>query len=351
MSGLDAKKICLVRPSAIGDTVHGLALLNGLREGFPDAHIAWIIQSVPGEMITHQETVDQLILFKRRGKAEEWLNLSRRIRKNRYDLAIIPHASGKTSLITALLRADMKLGFDRARSRDFHHLVTNRHIPPRPIGHVQDQFLEFLEYLGIRDYAPVWNFRFTKEEIRWQKSFFNTLGKPAIGFVVTSAHPEKDWSPDRYARVIDHVAAKQVLTPMLIGGPSRHERNVAEKIAAMSKYTPVMALEKPIRKTMLQLAGCRLVVSPDTGPLHIAVAMNTPVIGLYGYSNPKRCGPYKKFHDLLIDQYNESDGEHGCISRKTKPGRMNRIQPEEVIEKIEMGLERYSDTDRDISVV
>ena len=71
----------------------------------------------------------------------------------------------------------------------------------------------------------------------------------------------------------------------------------------MCKKEPVIALEKPIRKTMMQLAGSRIVVSPDTGPLHMAVALNTPTIGLYGYSNPKRCGPYRKYHDLLIDKY------------------------------------------------
>jgi len=150
--------------------------------------------------------------------------------------------------------------------------------------------------------------------------------------------------------VIDHISEKHDAAPLLIGGPGRRERNAAEKIAAMSRRRPAMALEKPIRKTMLQLAGCRVIVSPDTGPLHIAVAMNTPVVGLYGYSNPKRCGPYKKFRDLLIDRYNDSDKENERISRQTKPGRMSWIKAEEVIEKIETGLEKYRDTGRNISI-
>jgi heptosyltransferase I len=84
-----------------------------------------------------------------------------------------------------------------------------------------------------------------------------------------------------------------------------------------------------------------MVVSPDTGPLHAAVALNIPTIGLYGASNPRRCGPYKKFGDLLIDKYTDPGEENDPISRRLKPSRMEQITPDEVIEKIKYGLEKY----------
>jgi heptosyltransferase I len=342
MPELDAKKICLVRPSAIGDTVHALALANGLRHGFPDARITWVLQPVPCQMVMHQPCVDRFITFERKGTVIDWLNLFRRLRKDRYDLAVIPQASGKTSLIAAALRSTVKLGFDWGRSREMHWLATNHHIPANAMGHVQDQLLEFLAYLDINDYSPFWDFCFTNEEKNWRRSFFSEIGKPVVGFVISSAHPEKDWHPEKYAQVIDHVAQNPNLVPMLIGGPSTHERNAAARIAGLCRSVPKVALEKPIRRTMLQLSGCRLVISPDTGPLHVAVALNTPVVGLYGYSNPKRCGPYKKFHDLLVDKYNDPGEENAPITRKTKPGRMAAITVAEVIEKIERGLEQYA---------
>ena len=341
MPEFEAKKICLVRPSAIGDTVHALALANGLRKGFPAARITWILQSVPFEMVKHQPAVDRFVTFDRMGGAKDWITLFRRIREERYDIAVIPQASGKTSLIAAMLRARVKLGFDYGRSRDLHYLATNRHIPPKPMGHVQDQFLEYLIYLGVKSYSPRWDFRFTQAEIDWRQSFFRSMDAPVIGFVIASAHAEKDWPPERYARVIDHCAETRGLRPMIIGGPGPRERRIADQIAGQCRSRPAIALEKPIRKTMLQLAGCRIVVSPDTGPLHIAVALGTPVVGLYGYSDPRRCGPYNKFHDLLIDKYNDPGAADAPVTRKTKPGRMRQITVEEVIEKIEAGLEKY----------
>jgi heptosyltransferase I len=345
------RKICLVRPSAIGDTVHALGLVNGLKKGYPEAHITWLIQPISYEMFKFQSSVDRFITYDRKGSVKEWLIFLKQLRRERFDLAVIPHASGKTSLIAAMLSARVKLGFDWDRSRDLHWFLTNLHIPPRPMRHVQDQFLEFLEYLGIAEYDPEWNIQFTETELEWQKSFFDTTPSPVVGFIIATAHPEKNWPAERYAAVINHVVQKFHKTPLLIGGPDPREQHIARAIIDKCRSAPLVALNSSIRKTMLQLAGCQLVISPDTGPLHIAVAMNTPVVGLYGYTNPRRCGPYKKFHDLLIDKYNEPGAENVSITRKTKADRMELITPEEVIEKIELGLATYNDDSRNISLI
>ena len=92
---------------------------------------------------------------------------------------------------------------------------------------------------------------------------------------------------------------------------------------------------------ILQLSGSSMVISPDTGPLHIAVALNVPTVSLYGYSDPRRCGPYKKYRELLIDKYTDPGEENAPITRRTRSNRMHLITPEEVIEKIELGIEKY----------
>ncbi|MFO7931849.1 MAG: glycosyltransferase family 9 protein [Desulfosalsimonas sp.] len=340
MPKFQAEKICLIRTSAIGDTVHALALANGLKHAYPDSHLTWVLQTLPHEMVKYQPAIDRFITFDRKADARGWMELIRELRKQRFDLAVIPQASAKTSLITMFTPAAVKLGFDRSRSRELHDLVTNRKIPYRPMGHVQDQFFEFLEYLGITDYPITWNFRFTEEERQWQKIFFASFDSPAIGFVIASAHREKDWSPRSYARVMDHVFFELGFRPLMIGGPSARERKIADEIAALCRCQPAAALEKPIRNTMLQLEGCRMVVAPDTGPLHIAVAMGVPTVGIYGYSDPRRCGPYR-FRDLLVDHHNKPGGQNAPVTRKTRPGRMETILPQEVIEKLEYGLGRY----------
>ncbi len=342
MPRIEAKKICLIRTSALGDTVHALGLVNGLRKGYPDAHLTWVLQTLPYDMVKHQKNVDQFIPFNRHGDFQAWLNLFKRLREESYDLVILPQVSAKVSLITLFIKSKNKLGFDFKRSKELHWLVTNQRIPAAPAGHVQDQFFEFLDFLEITDYPVEWNFEFTEEEKAWQQSFFDRLKRPVIGFVIASSSEEKDWAFEKYAQVIDCADQKLNLQPMLIGGPSQLERNYADEICSRCRTTPVIALEKPIRMTLLQIGGSRLIVAPDTGPLHMAISLNVPTIGLYGYSDPRRCGPYRKYHDLLIDKYNDPGEENMPITRKTKPGRMARISAEEVIEKIELGLKTYS---------
>lgn len=341
MPRIEAKKICLIRTSALGDTIHALGLVNGLRHGYPDAHLTWVLQTLPYEMVKHQKNVDRFITFDRKGNLREWLHLIQRLRQESYDLVIVPQVSMKVNFITLMIKAKNKLGFDFQRSKEFHWLVTNRKIPGSPMGHVQDQFFEFLHYLEIDDYPVEWNVTFTEQEKVWQRSFFNKISRPVIGFVIASSSREKDWDLSGYAQVIDYVDEQLDCQPMLIGGPGKLEKQYAEIIGQRCRAEPVIALEKPIRKTLLQIQGCRLIVSPDTGPLHIAVALNVPTIGLYGYSNPNRCGPYKKFHDLLIDKYNEPDEVSARITRKTKSDRMRLISAELVIEKIRLGLTSY----------
>jgi len=337
----DAKKICLIRTSALGDTVHALGLINGLRKGYPDAHLSWIIQPLPYEMVKFQKNIDRFIIFDRNRGIPEWMKLMKQLRKESFDLLLIPHVSAKASVIAMGVRASVKIGFDLKRSREFHWLAANRHIPFRPMCHVQDQFFEFLDFLEIKDYPVEWNFIFTNEELTWRESFFQNIPRPVVSFVISSSNVEKDWSLEGYAAVMDHVDRVLNLQSMIIGGPSAAEQASALEVSRFCRAKPIIALEKPIRHTMLQISGSRMVVSPDTGPLHMAVALNIPTVGLYGYSNPRRCGPYRKYSELLIDKYNGPGEENAPITRETHPGRMQLIAPDEVIAKIELGLKNY----------
>ncbi len=341
MPRIKAKKICLIRTSALGDTVHVLALANGLRRGYPDAHITWILQPLPYEMVKFQNAIDRFVIFQRHKGISGWKDLYEQLKNDRFDLAVVPQVSFRSSFITALVRADIKLGFDFRRSRELSWLFTNRHIAPKKPSHVQDQFFEFLDYLEINTGDRQWGFVFTPEELHCQKAFFDKIKRPAIAFVIASSHPDKDWLPERYAEVMDDVDQALDFQPLIVGGPSTRERNIAREILNHCRSKPVVALEKPIRNTLLQLAGSAIVVSPDTGPLHAAVALNVPTVSLYGYSDPRRCGPYKKYHDLLIDKYNDPGDPDSPITRKARKNRMSQITAHEVITKIKLGLEKH----------
>jgi heptosyltransferase I len=334
-----ARRICVVRTSALGDVIHALAMVNGLRAGYPAAHITWVIHPVPWQAVRHQSAVDRFIVFPRHGLAA-WRALRRELARERFDLLLLPQVSFKAGLVAALARADVKVGFDRHRSRELHGLFVDHRIPAREPGHVQDAYLEFLDYLGIEGYRPEWGLAFTAEELDRQARFFAGLGRPAVAFVVATSNPEKDWPAESHARVMEHVASRG-LRPLIVGGPSPRERRLAAQITEVCRAEVVVALAESVRETLWQLGGSALVVSPDTGPLHAAVAMDVPTIGLYGYSDPRRCGPYRRFQDLLIDRFNDPGEEGRPVRRVTRRGRMARIAPGDVIEKVELALARY----------
>ena len=110
---------------------------------------------------------------------------------------------------------------------------------------------------------------------------------------------------------------------------------------AQARPRPVNALGSGLRTLIGLLDACDVVVSSDTGPYHMCVAMNVPAVGMYGYTNPKRVGPYRRFHDLLIDAYGDP-GEDYPISMAYRHGRMPRISVEMVEEKVRLALERYA---------
>ena len=339
-SGPAPKEICIVMLSAIGDAVHVLPVTNALKRAWPDSRITWVIQPVPHRLVDGHPAIDDFVVFHRRRGLRGWMgfaDLGRELRGRRFDLLIGLQVYAKAGLITAMISADVKLGFDRARARDAQWLFTNQRITPHPPQHVQDQYLEFLEHLGIDPNPIVWDIRITDDERKAQARFFAELDRPACAVVVGTSKAEKNWTPEGYARVLEAVESNHGLRPVLVGGPSAVERRLADEVRALTGAAVVDALGDDLRKLVWILEGSTLLISPDTGPLHIARALGTPVVGLYGYTNPKRSGPYGAYQDLVVDGYARYPGEDYPIEHAYRDG-MKRITVEAVLEKVERAL-------------
>jgi len=341
MKNIPRERILIIRLSALGDVVHTLAFINRLRKARPHAHITWILQPLTYELVKHQKNVDRFVIFSRTGGAGAFKKISRELGDEPFDLVFMLQVSIKASMISLGARGKVKLGYDIRRSRELHWLFSNHRIPHRPPGHVLDQFFEFLDERKMPDSPLDWDIHFTDEERAYQREFFQDIGRPVAAFAIASSKKEKDWYPERYARVMDEVDSRLNLQPLIVGGPSEREKTLADKILGNCRCKPLVSLEEPIRDTLLQLDGSRVVVAPDTGPMHMAVALNVPTVALFGYSDPRRCGPYRRFQDLLINKYHLPGEKKGRITRKTKKDRMSLITPEEVIEKIEYALQTY----------
>jgi len=331
---MSGRRIGIVMMSAIGDAVHVLPVVTALKRHEPSCRIAWVLQPGPASLVRGHPSVDEIIMFDKGRGVRGLLDVRRALGAQSLDLLIDLQVYAKASLVTALAPAPVKLGFDRARARDLNWLVTTRRIPPHPPQHVQDQYLEFLTALGIPADPVGWELGPWPAERDRQQALVAPLGRPLATLVIGASHPEKEWPADRWAAVCDALVERWGLVPVLAGGSTERERATERAIAARARHRPHSTLGVPLRDLVMLLDASELVISLDTGPLHLAVALDRPVISLMGYNNPKRVGPYRRFHDLIIDAYGDP-GENYPISPAHRYGRMRRIQVDDVLARVE----------------
>lgn len=334
-------RVCIVMMSALGDAVHALPIVTAIKRHSPRAHITWVLQPGPATLVRGHPAVDEIILFERKRGARAFLDTARELRGRRFDLVLDLQVYFKAGVITGLARAPVKLGFDRARARDLNWLFTTHRIPASPIQHVQDQYFEFLHALGIPSEPVVWDIGPWEHERQWQRDFFSDISKPVAALVIGTSNPEKDWKAERWAELSDALHEQYGLEPVLVGGRSESERATGKIIAARARHTPRSTLGIPVREMISVLDGSALVVSLDTGPLHMAVALDRPTISLMGYHNPKRVGPYRRFHDLIIDAYGDPGVEYAA-GHEHRSGRMAKIQVSDVLQKVKLWSRRYN---------
>jgi heptosyltransferase I len=164
--------------------------------------------------------------------------------------------------------------------------------------------------------------------------------------VIATSNPEKDWVPERWAELADRLYHDFGVQPVLAGGSSPAELEIERIVRERARHPVVSTLGIPLRELVGVLDGAALVVSLDTGPMHMSVALGRPVVALMGYNNPKRVGPYRRFQDLVVDAYGDP-GENYPITRASRRGRMAGITVPDVLEKVRIWEERYRPTTGD----
>ena len=336
---LAGKRIAIVMMSAIGDAVHVLPVINSIRAAAPDAQITWIIQPGPHALVAEHPAVDEFIVFHRKAGWRAFRDLHRATRGKRFDLVINLQVYLKAGLITAMLDAPRKLGFDRARARDLNWLFTNEQIPPHPYQHVQDQYFEFLDHLGVPRVLE-WRLGSTTEEQERYRDLLPSSECPTVAMVLATSKPQKDWPAERYTELIDRLHGEMGVRTALVGGRSGRELAAALVIRERATHQPLDLLAWDLRRLVYLLERTDVVVTPDTGPMHMAVALGTPTVAMVGYTNPRYGGPYHRFHDLLIDAYRDPEEEDPPVWGK-REDRLQRITTEQVLDKVGVALERY----------
>jgi heptosyltransferase I len=340
MIDVPLQRVCIVMMSAVGDAVHVLPVINALKHHSPTAHITWVLQPGPATLVRGHRSVDEILIFDRAKGWPAFADIRRQLATRSFDVVINLQVYFKAGIVTKFTHAPVKLGFDRARARDFNWLFTTQRIPPHAVQHVQDQYFEFLTALDVPHEPVTWDLGPWPEERPWQQDFFSGIERPAAAIVVATSKEQKDWLPERWAEVADALWSDFGLQPILVGGRSPRELHAEQVILQRAAHAPISALGSGLRNLVGILDGSSLVLAPDTGPLHMTVALDRPVVSLMGYTNPRRTGPYRKFHDLIVDAYGEP-GEHYPASMENRLDRMPRITVRDVLDRVERWRTSY----------
>ena len=330
---------CIVLLTGLGDVVHGLPIVNSIKQHEPGAHITWVVEPMPSGILRPHPSVDDVIVFHRKQGHRGVARLRRDMRQRSFDITLNFNIYSKSIFPTLFSRAPRRIGFERGRAKNGVWLTANEHLPRAPRAHTQDMFLEFLDVLAMPRQPLQWLIPITESEKAEQETFFlELLDKPIIGVVVASANQKKDWTAERYPALVDALVEKFNAHVLLLG---ERDQDIAKRIMSEARHTPVWALGDSIRRLVWLIDGCNLIIAPDTGPVHIARALEVPVIGLYGHTNPWRVGPYRKYQDLWIDRY--TDGAPDPSNFTPKLGRMESITVGDVVEKVRYALDLSRD--------
>jgi heptosyltransferase I len=296
--------VCLLRLSAIGDTCHVVPLLRSLQAAWPDTRFTWVIGRTEAKLMRLIPGVEFIEYDKRAGLAG-LLALRKQLRRRRFDVLLDLQHSIRASAVSLCIRADRRIGFDRARARELQWLFTNEKVEPRRNEHVLDSFLGFADALGVSTRVNDWSLPQPAEAVSRACELVPSSQRTLV-ISPCASHPLRNWSAERYAQVADHAARYQGMRVLLCGGRSPQERAMADAILANCYTDPIDLVGKDTLPELLAvLARATVLLSPDSGPVHMATLVNTPVIGLYAATRVARSGPYRS-QRWCVDAYAEA---------------------------------------------
>lgn len=335
--------MCLLRLSALGDVTHVVPLVRTLQAARPDTPIHWIIDKAGHKLLDGLPGVTFHAYDKKSGMAGV-KELRRELPSGRFEALLQMQVAFRANLLSAFIPADRRIGYDRSRSKDLHGLFINERIPDRPGIHVLDAIGSFCEPLGLRQTEVSWDLAVPPSAHEWAAAQWQDDGRPVLMISPCSSHVRRNWYADRYAAVANH-AAQRGWQVVLCGGRSELERSMADAIQTQLQ-TPALDLvgKDTLKQLPALLARANLVMTPDSGPMHIANAVGTKVLGLHAASNPHRSGPYSD-RRYCVDRYDDAARKYlGKQAADLKWG--TKIEFDEVMELITVedgiaAFERY----------
>jgi heptosyltransferase I len=340
--------ICILRLSAIGDICNAVAAVQAIQRQHPDVKVTWVIGKIEQILLNGLPGVEFIVFDKSQG-SEAFKQLKQAMANRQFDALLHMQVALRANWAARLIPAKRKIGFDWHRAKELHTLFTNEHIKKQTEAHVLEGFFAFAEKLGVSEsekHALQWNIPVSDEDQAFANEHIpiksDTETTRTLVISPAASKEERNWLPERYAAIADY-AYQKGFNVVLCGGPSDVDKNLGAAIVEFAQ-SPIKNLiaQTNLKQMLALLANANIVLAPDTGPAHMAVSQHTPVLGLYGHSNPKRTGPYlyqkyaaEVYHQNIKAQTGRSS-QHLVWGTRVKGKQiMEQITVNEVILKFE----------------
>jgi lipopolysaccharide heptosyltransferase I len=302
-------RILLVKPSSLGDVVHALPVLHGLRVRYPQAKIDWLIATTFAPLLEGHEELDELILFDRRRFASvgrsprvtgEFLQFVRDLKARRYDLVIDLQGLFRAGFLTWMSGARVRIGFRSAREGAWifytHQIRTDDDM------HAVDRNYGVAGLLGFADVPVQFNLSLPDAASVQARRLLPEVGlhggQRLIAVAPGGRWETKVWRPERFTEVIDRLQEDGKARCLLVGGPD--EVRLCGRIAAPCRTPPVNLAGRTSLPQLAAVIGLAdLVICHDSAVSHLAVALKRPLVCLVGPTNPNRTGPYRRIEDVV----------------------------------------------------
>ncbi len=318
-----------------------------LRRQLPFASISWIIGKTEAKLLAGMPNCEFIIFDKALGLGA-YRDVWRQLRGRRFDALLLLHASARANILSMGLRATRRIGFDKTRAREGQRWFSNEQIPALSNAHVLDGFLQFVTQLSGTAAEPDWQIPLSPTDAADARAERDDKRPLVVISPCSSVRSNnfRNWAVERYAAISRYAAERHNATILVTGQGRDDERTyAAAMLAAAGPAARSRVGTTSLPGLYARIAEADLVIAPDSGPVHMAVAAGTPVIGLYATSNPDRTGPYRS-RDLLINAYpravktflGKSVDEVRWGQRVRDPAALDLIEVDEVCARIDQVL-------------
>lgn len=315
--------ILIIKLSAIGDVIHALPVAPALKKRFPQAKLTWVVEPPAYDLLTNNHYIDEIIVFEKNkcksltGFFQYVPEFIRILRKTQFDLALDLQGLFKSAAVSFLSGADKRLVYCNAR--EYSDVIGKKVCGPNSTNHVVERYLDVVRKLGCEIDQPEFIINITEKEAALAAAIAKQAGldvnMPYVVLIPGTNWPNKCWPADHFAQLAGRLFEQQLI-PVFVG--SNADKTAMNEIISNSDILPIDLTGKTTLKQLAYIIkNAQAVVAGDTGPMHLAAALNVPVIALFGPTDPKRNGPYGTSHSVLT----VSHSCQGCWRRQCPDGK------------------------------